>query len=355
MRTSALTTSTLITTLLFAGCGGGGSSSSPAATTPVAVAPVSPVTPTPPTTPATAVQAASLQAAAVSNYTVGSNAESMFKSVNALRASMGLGPLVQNANVDIAVKNHANYVQTNQSGADPHGEVTGKPGFTGASVLDRVTAAGYAATTASEVIGFSPTWPSTTYNSVDTLASVLYHRNVMTLQGMTAIGVSGEDQANAGFIDIAAIKQQVNAGDYVGVYPVDQQANVWLTHGVESPNPFYQEFDMTLANVCTKTSYPVSLASEASTTLAVTSFTITEDGQTTPLDLRLFTKATSAQDAAYLGANVAFVVGKAPFKKSTKYNVHFIGTATGAATGSTTGLKIDKSWSFTTGTYTHGC
>jgi hypothetical protein len=35
--------------------------------------------------------------------------------------------------------------------------------------------------------------------------------------------------------------------------------------------------------------------------------------------------------------------------------VHFVGKATGAATGSTNGLSIDKSWSVTTGSYKRGC
>ncbi len=112
---------------------------------------------------------------------------------------------------------------------------------------------------------------------------------------------------------------------------------------------------MTSDNMCKKTSYPIHLASEASTTLSVTSFTVTEQGQTTPLDVRLITKATSAQDTQYLSANIAFIVGKAPFKPNTKYNVRFVGTATGSATGTTNGMAIDKSWSFSTGTDMRHC
>jgi hypothetical protein len=205
------------------------------------------------------------------------------------------------------------------------------------------------------VIGFGQTWPTTQYDAIDTLVDTVYHRSVMMTQGFTVVGVAAEDGTSPAYFDMALIKPQVNAGDYVGVYPAANQTGVWLTHSVESPNPFYQEMDMTQANMCAKTSAPVSIASEASTTLSVTSFTVTEDGQSTPLDVRLITVSSSAQDKTYLPANVAFVVGKAPFKANTKYNVHFTGMATGSATGTTSGMKIDKSWSFTTGFYARGC
>ncbi len=59
----------------------------------------------------------------------GTSEELAFKKLNAFRAAQGLGPLNQNAKIDIAVKNHAAYVTTNLSGADPHKEVAGKPGL----------------------------------------------------------------------------------------------------------------------------------------------------------------------------------------------------------------------------------
>ena len=177
----------------------------------------------------------------------------------------------------------------------------------------------------------------------------------MMYQYMTEVGFAPEQSMSPLIADIGTMKKQYNAGDYVGFYPANNQTGVWLTHGVESPNPFYLEMEATQDNMCTKTSSPVSIASEASTTLAVTTFTVTEEGQTTPLDVRLITKATSAQDQVYLPPNVAFVVGKAPFKANTKYNVVFVGKATGAATGSSIGLDINRKWSFTTGSYNRGC
>lgn len=350
MRVVNLSVASFAVAVALVGCGGGGGSSSP-----VASNPITPPVSTTPTPPASTVQAASLQTAVAPTYAAGSTSALAFTKINAFRAAQGLGPLNQNANIDIAAKNHQAYVALNNSGANPHVEVAGTPGFTGANVKDRLVAAGFPAVSASEVIAFSLQYPNPDTSAVDNLINTVYHRADMMFQGLTDIGIAGEDTTNPLYMDLGFTKAQLNAGDYVGMFPVNGQTGVWLTHSVEAPNPFYQEMDMTQANMCTKTSAPVSLTSEASTTLSVTSFTVTEAGQITPLDVRLITSATSTQDTTYLGTNVAFVVGKAPFKANTTYNVHFVGKATGAATGSANGLSIDKSWSFTTGSYKRGC
>ncbi|MDN4053130.1 CAP domain-containing protein [Massilia sp. YIM B02763] len=269
-----------------------------------------------------------------------------FNEFNAFRAIEGLGPVRQNANIDIAAKNHAAYVQTNQSGGDAHHEIAGNPGFTGAEPGDRVNAAGYASIYTTEVIAFE----GIQMTSVQTLLSTVYHRNAMMVQGLTDAGIAPGNDSGPTYIDAGYIKQQKNAGDYVAVYPYDKQTGVPMTHHTESPNPFYQEFDMTQANVCAKTSYPINIATEASTILKVTSFTVTAEGQSTPLDVRLMTHDSNDQNKLYLNANVAFIVGKAPFTPGTKYTVHFVGTATGKATGTANGLAIDKTWTFTTDT-----
>lgn len=354
MRFSNISSGALVAVVL-AGCGGGGGDKAPVInpTPPVVTNPTEPVTPTP--TPTPTPQAANLQTAAAPTYAAGSSEAKAFQKLNAFRTMQGLGPVNQNANADVAAKNHAAYVMTNQSGATPHDEVVGKPGFTGVDVLSRLIAAGYPATGATEVIAFSIMFPSDEGSAIDNLANTVYHRAAMMNQGMTAVGIAPENPESPLYVNIGRTTPQINAGDYVGVYPANNQTGVWLSHSVESPNPFYQEMDMTQENMCTKTSTPVSLTSEASTTLNVTSFTVTEEGQTAPLDARLITKATSTQDNTYLAPNVAFLVGKASFKPNTKYNVRFVGKATGAATGSVAGLAIEKSWNFTTGTFKRGC
>ncbi|OON62471.1 hypothetical protein B0920_03155 [Massilia sp. KIM] len=296
-----------------------------------------------------------MQVATSANYVAGSSEDIAFKKLNAFRASQGLGPVNQDVRIDAAARSHAAYVTMNQSGADPHNEVVGKPGFTGVTVQDRLKAAGYASTRSSEVIAFSLQSSNPDTSAVDNLINSVYHRSAMMIQGLTHVGISGENANSPLYANFGAIKLQNNAGDFVSFYPTNQQTGVWLTHSLESPNPFYQEMDMTQANMCLKTSSPISVVSETSTALTVTSFTVTEDGQAMPLAARLITKSTSTQDTIYLPANEAYLIGKAPFKPNTKYNVRFIGNATGPATGTTNGLIVDKSWSFTTGSYTRSC
>jgi uncharacterized protein YkwD len=339
--------------LAVVGCGGGGGSGDK---NPVAIDPITPVLPPTPASPVVqSPQEAHLQAVVAPTYDAGSSEAIALSKLNAFRAAQGLGPLNQNANADIASKNHAAYVTTNQSGATPHAEVAGKPGFTGVDAMDRLIAAGYPAKGATEVIAFSMQFPSPDASAIDNLVNTVYHRAGMMYQGMTTVGIAAENLDSPLYVAIGLTTPQVNAGNYVGIYPANNQTGAWLTHSVESPNPFYQEMTMSQENMCTKTSAPVSLTSEASTTLSVTSFTVSEEGQTAPLDARLITKATSTQDNTYLTANVAFLVGKAPFKPNTKYNVRFVGKAIGAATGSAAGLKIEKSWNFTTGSFKRGC
>jgi uncharacterized protein YkwD len=335
--------------LAVAGCGGGsGDDKSPVATSPT-------VPFVPPTVMTPSLQTASLQVAVAPTYEAGSSEAVALTKLNAFRISQGLGPLNQHASADIAAKNHATYVTTNQSGATPHAEVIGKPDFTGVDALDRLIAAGYSATDVKEIIAFSMQFPNPDYSAIDNLANTVYHRAVMMNQGMTVVGIAPENAKSPLYVNLGRTTPQVNAGDYVGVYPAHNQTGVWLSHSVESPNPFYLEMEMTQKNMCAKTSAPVSLTSEASTTLSITSFTVTEEGQTASVDARLIAKATSTQDNTYLTPNVAFLVGKTPFKPNTKYNVHFVGKATGAATGSVAGLMIEKSWNFTTGTFKRGC
>ena len=321
------------------GCGGGGGGSAPSTSIPVATNP-------PPATPVSTVQAAELQTASPAAYPAGSVQAIAFNEFNAFRAIEGLGPVRQNANIDIAAKNHAAYVQTNMSGGDAHHEIAGNPGFTGAESGDRVVAAGYASAYTTEVIAFE----GIQQTSVQALLSTVFHRNAMMVQGLTDVGIAPGNDSGPTYIDAGYIKQQKNAGDYVGVFPYDKQTGVPMTHHTESPNPFYKEFEMTQANVCAKTSYPISIASETSTILKVTTFTVTPEGQNTPLDVRLMTRDSNDQNLQYLGANVAYIVGKAPFTPGTKYTVHFVGVATGKVTGTSNGLTIDKTWTFTTDT-----
>lgn len=350
----ALTTIAATLSIALVGCGGGGGDTP--ASTPVANTPA-PVVPTPAPTPL--VLAATTQAAVAPTYMAGSQQLSAFSALASFRTALGLGPVNQNTKIDMAAQNHSDYVALNSGGATPHDEVAGKPGFTGVTVKDRLVTAGYAATDASEVMG----WTGANFDAaevIEGLAATVYHRVILMNQGWTDVGIAppvNSTDINAtrpAFIDFGTLTMKQNvAGDYVGVYPANGQTAIGLTHATELPNPF-ADIDGTSGSFCAKTSYPISLMTQQSTKLAVTSFTVTEEGQTTPVDVRLLTSDTDK--TGLLPQYAAFVVGKVPFKSSTKYNVKFVGTATGAATGTASGvLSISKTWSFTTAAKDYRC
>lgn len=334
--------------LALVGCGGGGGNGG--SSTPVQPPVVTNPAPTP------VVLAPTTQSAVAPTYLAGSQQLNAFTALAAFRTALSLGPVNQNTKIDIAAQNHSDYVAINNGGASPHTETAGNPGFTGVTVADRLVNAGYTPTASSEVIG----WTGATGDAsevIEGLSAAIYHRVLMMNQGWTDLGVAPPVNGATGrpaYIDFgsASTKQNV-AGDYVGVYPANGQVSVGLTHALESPKPF-ADLDDTAASFCAKTSFPISVMSQESTKLAVGSFTVTEDGQNAPLDARLVT--ADADKSGLVPQYVAFIVGKIPFKPSTKYNVSFTGTATGAATGVANGvLNINKSWSFTTAAKDYRC
>lgn len=327
---------------MLAGCGGGGSAStSSSGPVPPASRPSLPPTTTP-------TQVASLQEAVPASYPAGSYKSRLFTTVNSFRTSQGLGPLIHDLAIDRAAANHQAYVTLHESGGDAHNEEIGKAGYTGASPLQRLHSAGYDGSAAGEVIGFAPNWPILRYDAADALIATVYHRAVLMVQGYTHVGIAEANNGGPVYINIGMKQPQKNSGDYVGIYPVNGQKDFPLNHALESPNPFYEEMEMTHANMCLRTSAPISVASEASSVLNVSEFSVTEVGQTTPLPAWLITYQSNVQNRTYMTPNLAFLVAKKPFKPNATYTVRFTGKASGQTVGGE-GKNISMTWSFSTG------
>jgi uncharacterized protein YkwD len=300
-------------------CGGGGGGSAVPPTT---------------TTPPAGVTPPNLQVnVPAPTYTVGSMELESYVEFSGFRRMMGVGPIAQSAPLDTSTKNHAFYVGTNQ--IMTHYEEALKTGFTGVSPADRMSFAQYSGTPSVEVIG-----AERGKLAVRGLMNSVYHRDGILNQAATDIGMSYNSlwapilvmdfgQKGAG---------QHNGSDYTATYPVNNQTDLPLAMVSESPNPF-ADVALTYPDFAAKTSSPVSVYSEEHTTLIVNTFTVTENGQTTPLDMRLI---THQNDINNLVPNYAVhIVGKAPFKANTKYNVSF--------NGNVNGVSLTKIWSFTTG------
>ena len=339
----------LIASLTLEACGGGGGSTNTASITPPPA-----VTPTTPTSPA--YISANLQTSVPAlTYAQNSQEYPFVSGLNAVRKSIGLGLLAQNVSLDKAASNHVKYVTANSISnggtvdmaalnstygvPNFHIEDPVKAGFTGVRVGDRVKFAGYGSDAAGEAGSYG-----TGAESLATLIATVYHRQSVLDQSSIDIGVAvASDSFGTTVVDMGLTGLgQHNASDFIGSYPSDKQTLVPLFMSVEAPNPFSDIAATTQAAFSQATSYPVSIIVADSQSLSVTSFTITEDGQTTALPVRLLTSATDQR----VLKNYAFVVGKAPFKPNTKYNVSF--------SGAISGNPVTKTWSFTTASACRG-
>lgn len=281
----------------------------------------------------------------VPTYAASTVEADFFARVNEVRGAMGYGLLAQNAKLDTSARNHLNYVTPldslnggpiDMSAPDPahgnaptiHFEDSKYAGFTGVDVGDRATAAKYA-------------WSSVAENAVysvgkggryaaDTLLNSVYHRASVLDETWRELGVAaGADSKNTVIVEygVPATKSaQTVPDDFISVYPAAGTTNVALNMGPEVPNPM-PDYLPTFADFLTKTSSPIQLTLKKGHTLVVTSFTVTEQGQGTPVDARVLTKATDPN--GLIESHQAYWLGKVPFKTKTVYNVSISATNNG--------------------------
>lgn len=328
--------------ILLAACGGGSGSSAPSngGTSPGATTP--PVV-TPPPAPTSDLQTT----VATPTYAASSQQLEFFNTLNDFRSKLGLGLLAQSAKLDAANANHLKYLLTNTdvdfSAVDPK---TGRPFFhledpvrvnyTGITELDRANFTQYGGVYVGETGAYGKGQGAKV--ALTDLIATVYHRVGLMMQSPRDIGIAvGNDQFQTMVVTFGyTTTQQKNASDYFGAYPADKQTNVPRVAYIETPNPFPE---ITYAEFNTKTSFPITVVTEANSTLAVSAFTVTEAGQSTPLDVRLMTKETDPNKMTQ--ANTASIIGKAPFKPNTSYTVRFV--------GANNGVTLTKTWTFTTG------
>lgn len=333
--------------ILLAACGGGGggSSSAPASAS------------NPVTTPSTPVVTPANLQTTVPAFTYASNSqENVFATnLNQFRQQIGLGLLAQNEKLDASATAHLAYVIANNvsyggtvnvSAIDPatgnpyfHEEQANLKGFTGVLPADRNKAAGYTGQFGSSEEGAYGGGHGSAL-ALSSLIATVYHRQGLMAQSLSEFGVAvGTDPSQTVVLEMGATTMQSNASDFLGTYPTDKQTGVGLHAMVESPNPF-PDLSTSNTDFPTKTGYPVTVESKEGSTMEVVSFTITQVGSATPLDVRLLTAATDT--LRRLPSNIAFIVAKAPLTPNTTYQVAF--------SGRVNNVVVTKNWSFTTGT-----
>lgn len=255
-----------------------------------------------------------------------------FNWINYRRSQIGLAPLVRNSLIDNAALGHSNYLNSNN--VVVHNQVKGKPGFTGETLYDRLTASNYGVTSVwGEVIAGVAT--NSGFYMAENLITAVYHR-FLIFEPIFKEGGAGAAVNNSGYAyfttDLAGNSRYgpgLPAGQIVS-YPFNGQTKVATSFSSdeEEPDPVPNQ------NVV---GYPISVHANFDATLSVTTFTVRPRGAGADLTVRLLSKES---DAINTSRSVAAIIPLAPLLAATTYDVSFIGKVNGA--------NVTRSWSFTT-------
>jgi uncharacterized protein YkwD len=300
----ALLICTLICTLLAA-CGGG--SDAPPQAAPVTMPAAQPGAPA----------------------ATGNTATDGYNWFNYRRAQLGLGTLARNGRIDAAAQSHSDYQRMNN--AIGHEETPGRPGFTGASLLERLRAAGYVlggSYAAGEVI--AATGSAAGFYVAEELIGAIYHRFVIFEPVFRELGTGAATGSTTYFTaDFAVVNGSGGLGPGLLVgYPYDQQADVprAVDTDTESPDPVPGQ---------NAAGYPVSVHADGGRVLTVQGFSVAPRGGSA-LATRLLSQAAGTSSSA----SAAAIVPLAPLQAGTTYDVSF--------SGAVDGVGVRRNWSFRT-------
>ncbi|MBQ5948763.1 CAP domain-containing protein [Massilia sp. ST3] len=307
--------------LALAACGGGGSDS-PAAATPSATGSVAPPpsgTAIPPVADASAPTLSGNIAADGRNW------------INYRRAQAGVPAVAENAQINAAALGHSEYLRVNNLMS--HDQVPGRQGFTGATLADRLAAAGYTLPTNGgyaygEII--SGTTNRSGFYMAEELITAIYHRFVMFEPMFKEIGTgaatssSGYNYFTADFGARGGYGPGIARGTIV-TWPFNGQAQVTpnFYSDTEAPDPVPSQNEV---------GYPISVHTNLDASLTVQSFTVRPRGGAN--------LTTQRVDPSGGQKTAAAIVPLQPLKGGTTYEVSFSGAVNGA--------PVTREWSFTT-------
>jgi uncharacterized protein YkwD len=317
----------LLTAFALAACGGGsgnGSSPAPAVqTSPAASDQGSPA-------PAGPAQASGPQA-------TGDTATDGINMFNFRRQQAGLSTLVRAAMADAAAQGHSEYQKRHD--VITHEQTPGTESFTGVTVGDRLTAAGYQFRSAfayGEVL--SATSDPSGFNAAEDLIAAIYHRFVILDPVFIQVGAGAATVRNgATYFTTNFVADRLDRGLGPGkfvVYPFAGQRgvsrNFFSDHEVPDPVASRNEVG-----------YPVSVHADITSTVEVQNFTIRPRGGSALQVQLMQNRATAVAPAdPNTPPSAAAIVPLAPLAAGVTYDVRF--------TGRVDGVSIDKEWSFTT-------
>jgi uncharacterized protein YkwD len=263
--------------------------------------------------------------------------------INYRRTQAGLTALTQNSRIDVAAQAHSDYQRMNNT-MPSHEQTPGLPGFTGATVPDRLNAAGYTLIRPfayGEVIAAAGDPAGAVM--VEELIGAIYHRFVILEPRFKDIG-AGSATTGAGYTYFTADFGASNGyGAGLGrgkiiTYPFAAQTKVPpnFFSDTETPDPVPNQNEV---------GYPISVHADITSKLSVQSFSVHPRGGA-DLAVRLLSAATDTET----GIGTAAIIPLAVLAAGTIYDVSFTGiinylSDTGAVVDS---VAVSRDWSFTT-------
>ncbi len=257
--------------------------------------------------------------------------------LNVYRVRAGVIALRLHLAIVAAAQNHANYHMLNYADASawtngPHGEVPGKPGFTGAGPWDRIVAAGYPSDypwwAGSEVMHFI----GDPIASVDGWMATIYHRVIPLDPGALYTGYGNGKNAFTAVDVMDFGGGPTSSGIWSSAlpfplaYPADGQTGVPTSWGGgESPDPLPPGASRPVG-------YPFTLQGVGGT-LQVTS-AVMRDGANQVV-------AVHPNPPACPAFNCYALIALAPLQPNMAYTVQ--------AQGNVGGIPFSRSWTFATG------
>jgi uncharacterized protein YkwD len=305
----------------LAACGGGGSDSTSPVATPVASTPSTPATPA-------AVPGADPAAPAQTNNVAvdGRNW------INYRRAQLGVPAVTENVQINNAALGHSEYLRTNN--VMSHDQRTGNPGFTGATLLDRLNAAGYTIPATGFAYGevISGTTNGNGFYMAEELITAIYHRFVMFEPKFREIGTgaarsaSGYHYFTADFATRGGFGPGIAANTVV-IWPFSGQTGV-------TPNFLSDSEDPDPVAGINEVGYPISVHANIDAPVTMQTFTVRPRGGS---NLQVQVVNASADPSK---RTAIAIVPLARLQAATTYDVSFSGTVNGA--------PVTRNWSFTT-------
>jgi uncharacterized protein YkwD len=311
-----------------------------------------------------------------------------FDRLNEMRLRAGLGALAQSTQLDQAAQQHSEYQGLNI--LTTHDEVSGRPGFHGASVFDRINAAGYGDFgDATEVI--APTLLGTTRpspaQSVDLLMGTPLHRAAILRPQYADVGVGLAGNARSSYLtidlahtptNIQGAPDDANIKEHLIVWPVGNAGDMPTVMHCEDPNPIKENGDSRFCSDRSPAGYAASVQVNNSAWRSISTiiqFEMREKATGTLVDTKLLASSQHAADPTlailmgipeyrvpdgyYENGAFAAILPKAPLKRNTEYEVTFVGgifegrvyslSDPNPVTGPYNYPQVRKVWTFTTG------